>query len=61
MVVLMQNTPDRSLPDLHLTPIVVLCGITQKKKMPLYLGEYVPRYDHRKENEKVKARRILTL
>jgi transposase-like protein len=36
-------------------------GGIRREKLPLYLGEYVWRYYHRKENDKVKMRRILTL
>ena len=36
-------------------------GGIRKEKLPLYLGEYVWRYNHRKESDKVKMRRILKL
>jgi transposase len=36
-------------------------GGIRREKLPLYLGEYVWRYNHRKESDKVKVRRILKL
>ena len=36
-------------------------GGIRQEKLPLYLGEYVWRYNHRKESDKVKIRRILKL
>jgi len=36
-------------------------GGVRREKLPLYLGEYVWRYNHRKETDKVKLRRILKL
>jgi len=36
-------------------------GGIRQVKMPLYLGEYVWRYNHRKENDNVKLRRIIKL
>jgi len=36
-------------------------GGIRREKLPLFLGEYVWRYNHRKESDKVKLRRILKL
>jgi transposase-like protein len=36
-------------------------GGIRREKLPLYLGEYVWRYNHRTESEKVKVKRILRL
>jgi len=38
-----------------------LKGRSRREKLPLHLGEYVWRYDHRKERDKVKMKRILKL
>jgi len=36
-------------------------GGIRRKKIPLYLGEYVWRYNHRNENDNVKVKRIIKL
>jgi len=36
-------------------------GGIRREKLPLYLGEYVWRYDHRNENDNVKVKRIIKL
>jgi transposase-like protein len=36
-------------------------GGVRREKLPLYLGEYVWRYNHRKKSDKVKMERILKL
>jgi len=36
-------------------------GGIRQEKLPLYLGEYVWRYNHRKENDNVKVKRIIKL
>jgi transposase-like protein len=36
-------------------------GGIRSEKLPLYLGEYVWRYNHRNENDNVKVRRIIHL
>jgi transposase-like protein len=36
-------------------------GGVRREKLPLYLGEYVWRYNHRNENDNVKVRRIIKL
>ncbi len=36
-------------------------GGIRREKLPLYLGEYVWRYNHRTESEKEKVKRIITL
>jgi len=36
-------------------------GGIRQEKLPLYLGEYVWRYNHRKENDNVKMKRIIKL
>jgi len=36
-------------------------GGIRREKLPLYLGEYVWRYNHRKENDNVKMKRIIKL
>jgi transposase len=36
-------------------------GGIRREKLPLYLGEYVWRYNHRNENDNVKVKRIIKL
>jgi hypothetical protein len=36
-------------------------GGIRREKLPLYLGEYVWRYNHRKESDMMKVRRILKM
>ena len=36
-------------------------GGVRRTKLPLYIGEYVWRYNHRNENENVKVKRIIKL
>jgi transposase len=40
---------------------LVLKGGIRREKLPLYLGEYVWRYNHRNENDNVKVKRIIKL
>ena len=36
-------------------------GGSRHEKLPLYLGEYVWRYNHRKDTDKIKMKQILKL
>jgi len=36
-------------------------GGIRREKLPLYLGEYIWRYNHRNENDNVKVKRIIKL
>lgn len=36
-------------------------GGIRREKLPLYLGEYVWRYNHRNDSDKMKVKRILEL
>jgi transposase len=40
---------------------LALKGGIRREKLPLYLGEYIWRYNHRNENEMEKIRRIISL